>query len=106
MHENELFLVNGGRACYSTRIFARHLMRQEQSLIIKHLQVCIKKVTKSGGFGNVLANLKKCLFLNCLELFFTLMGHENSLFVVDSAIFQLLYLIAKSAFCSQNARNE
>ena len=86
--------------------FARHLMRQEQSLIIKHLQVRIKKVTKSGGFGNVLANLKKCLFLNCLELFFTLMGLENSLFVVDSAIFQLPYLIAKSAFCSQNARNE
>ena len=65
-----------------------------------------KKVTKSGGFGNVLANLKKCLFLNCLELFFTLMGLENSLFVVDSAIFQLPYLIAKSAFCSQNVRNE
>ena len=31
------------------RLFARHPIQQEQLLIIKHLQACLKKVTKSGG---------------------------------------------------------
>ena len=30
------------------RLFARHPIQQEQLLIIKHLQACLKKVTKSG----------------------------------------------------------
>ena len=31
------------------RLFARHPIQQEQLLIIKHLQACLKKVTKSGN---------------------------------------------------------
>ena len=38
----------GGRACYFTRLFARLPGQQKQPLIIKHLQTCFEKVTKSG----------------------------------------------------------
>ena len=38
-----------GRACYFTRLFARYPKQRERPLIIKHLQTCLKKVTKSGN---------------------------------------------------------
>ena len=46
--KNQVISRIGGRACYFMRLFARHPIQQEQLLIIKHLQACLKKVTKSG----------------------------------------------------------